>query len=201
MTGPHDPHDPHDPTRHAHDPQLLAEHGSRPADDRLNDRTDYQLCFACGARNPSGLGLVFWREGDEIVTEFTAAERYQGFPGVVHGGVIATLLDETLERLGTLEGRWLMTGRLEIRYRRAAPIGRPLRVGARLVSSRARALVATAVVSLAGEPDGIIAAAQGTFLPLPPDVAQHVASAYPVFMRAFEAPPATDPPAGDPSAE
>src|SRR5690242_11203739 len=95
-----------------------------PADEdtHLNDSSDYQGCFACGARNASGLQLVFRREGDEIVTEYTPEPAFQGFPGVAHGGIIATLLDETLNRMAVMEKRWLMTARLEIRYRLAAPL-------------------------------------------------------------------------------
>jgi acyl-coenzyme A thioesterase PaaI-like protein len=154
--------------------------------DRLNDRSDYQLCFACGARNAQGLGLIFRHEDGAVVTTFTADARHQGFPGIVHGGIIATLLDETLERLGVLEGRWLMTGRLEMRFRRAAPIATPLRVAARMVSSRGRALVASGVVHLQGDPSEIIADATGTFLPLPADVAAQVASSYPEFARSVQ---------------
>ncbi len=164
------------------------EDASRSDADRLNDRSDYQLCYACGARNPVGLGLVYRQEGDEIVTEFTADARYQGFPGVVHGGILATLLDETLERVSTLEGRWMMTGRLEVRYRRAAPIGRALRIAARRVSSRSRVVVVDGAICLADDPTTIIAEAQGTFLPLPQGVHDQVNSAYPVFMNAFADP-------------
>jgi acyl-coenzyme A thioesterase PaaI-like protein len=151
--------------------------------DRLNDRSDYQLCFACGARNAQGLGLVFHRADGAIVTTFTGDARHQGFPGFVHGGIIATLLDETLERLGVLEGRWLMTGRLELRYRRAAPVGLPLRVEARTTSTRGRVLVATGVIFLADDATAVIAEATGTFLPLPAEVAAQVAASYPAFAR------------------
>ncbi|MEO7002313.1 MAG: hypothetical protein ABI068_10855, partial [Ktedonobacterales bacterium] len=61
--------------------------------ERLNDRSAYQACFGCGARNAAGLQLAFRLEGDEIVTEFTPERRFQGFPTVLHGGIIATLLD------------------------------------------------------------------------------------------------------------
>jgi acyl-coenzyme A thioesterase PaaI-like protein len=154
--------------------------------DRLNDRSDYQLCFACGARNAEGLGLVFHQENGAVVTTFTGDVRHQGFPGIVHGGIIATLLDETLERLGVLEGRWLMTGRLEMRFRRAAPVGALLRVEARVVSSRGRALVASGVVHLDGDATAIIADATGTFVPLPADLAARVAESYPAFARSVQ---------------
>lgn len=160
--------------------------GAVPAFDRLNDRSDYQRCFACGAHNAYGLQLVFQQEGDAVTTEFTADLRYQGFPGVVHGGIVATLLDETLERVASLEGRWLMTGRIAVRFRRAVPIERPLRVVARAVDSRARMLVASATMTLADQPGVVVAEAQGTFLPLPPDIQAQVAAQYPTFAHAFD---------------
>lgn len=183
----------HDEGHHKHDHKHDHSPASAP-DERLNDRSDYQRCFACGARNPYGLRLVYRLEGGQVVTEFTADERYQGFPGVLHGGILATLLDETLERLGTLEGRWMMTGRLDVRYRAAAPVGRALRISARAVSSRQRALLAAAVVCLADDPTHVYAEAEGTFLPLPPDVERQVRAMYPRFMGAFKESPAGEPP-------
>ena len=137
------------------------------ADDRmLNDRSGYQACFGCGARNASGLQLVFHSEGNEIWAEHTPDERFQGFPGVLHGGVIATMLDETLSRAAVFAGKWMMTARLEIRYRRAAPVGRPLHVTARPVQVRARMVSARGEVRLADEPDVVLAEAEGVFLPI-----------------------------------
>src|SRR3982074_3807738 len=96
--------------------------------DKLNDETTYQRCFACGHRNESGLKLTFRRAGERIVADYQPSERFQGFPGVLHGGVLATMLDETMSRTGALRREWLMTGKLDIRYRRPAPIDKPLRV-------------------------------------------------------------------------
>lgn len=143
-----------------------------PAEDereahRLNDTSAYQGCFACGQRNDAGLKLVFRREGDAVVTEYTPDERFQGFPGVVHGGVLATLLDETLNRMAMAEGRWMMTGRLDIRFRNAAPLGARLHVTAHTLASRSRALTATGEITLADEPATVIATAEATFLPVP----------------------------------
>ena len=90
--------------------------------DKLNDQTTYQRCFACGQQNESGLQLTFRREGTRIVADYQPAERFQGFPGVLHGGVLATMLDETMSRTGAMRREWLMTGKLEVRYRRPAPV-------------------------------------------------------------------------------
>lgn len=151
----------------------------RPLDPRLNDLSSYQGCFACGLRNDQGLKLTFWVEGDEIITEFTPDTHYQGFPGVLHGGVVATLLDEALSRTASIEGRWMMTGRLEIRYRRPAPLGPRLRVTARQISSRSRVVHAEGEVRLADDPSVILADARGVFLRVPEEYQKEAATNYP----------------------
>ncbi len=157
------------------------------ADERmLNDRSDYQACFGCGARNTGGLQLLFHREGDEIWAEHTPSERFQGFPGVLHGGVIATMLDETLSRAAVFAGKWMMTARLEIRYRRAVPVGRPLRVSARPTQVRARMVSARGEVRLADEPDIVLAEAEGVFLPITEEYEREMISQRPELTGFFE---------------
>jgi len=153
--------------------------------DMLNDRSGYQGCFGCGARNPIGLQLVFRREGDEIVTEFTPDAQYQGFPGVVHGGVVATLLDEALSRTATLVGRWMMTARLEIRYRRAALVGEPLRITARALTARSRIVTAKGEVRLASDPSVVVAEAEGSFLPITQQYQDEMVAEHPEFADFF----------------
>src|SRR5438270_13535144 len=82
--------------------------------------------------------MVFRRQGDRIMADFIPLEHQQGFPGVLHGGVIATLLDETMSRTGALRREWLVTARLDIRYRWAAAIGPPLRVRGDVARQRMR---------------------------------------------------------------
>src|SRR5260370_42006981 len=161
------------------------------ATDRLNDTSAYQRCFACGARNPDGLRLVFRQEGEAIVTEFTPNLRFQGFPGVVHGGILATLLDETLSRMATAQGRWMMTARLEVRYRAAAPVGQTLRVSARTLAARtlaarARMLTAAGEIRLADDPATVIATAEGTFMALPPGYEQDALERFPDLAGFFD---------------
>lgn len=157
------------------------------ADERmLNDQSEYQACFGCGARNLNGLQLHFHRTGDEIWAEHTPDVRFQGFPGVLHGGVIATMLDETLSRAAVFAGQWMMTARLEIRYRRAAPVGRPLRVTARPIQVRKRMVSARGEVRLADEPDIVLAEAEGVFLPITEEYEQDMVSQRPELKGFFE---------------
>ena len=53
-----------------------------------------QPCFGCGPDHPFGFRLQFVQADDEVVCQFTPGERYQGPPGVMHGGLVSTLVDE-----------------------------------------------------------------------------------------------------------
>src|SRR5437763_16636185 len=148
--------------------------------DKLNDETTYQRCFACGHRNESGLKLTFRRDGERIVADYTPAERYQGFPGVLHGGILATMLDETMGRTGALRQEWLMTGKLDIRYRQPAPIDQPLRVWGEIARERNGAIDAIGAVELM---DGtVLADARGMFVRLPEPLASATVDQYPEFL-------------------
>jgi acyl-coenzyme A thioesterase PaaI-like protein len=152
--------------------------------ERLNDQTTYQRCFACGAKNDSGLRMVFRREGRRIGSELTADERHQGFPGVVHGGILATLLDETLSRTGALRRQWLVTGKLDLRFRSPAPLQTPLRVWAEITRERPGAIEAKGAVELQ---DGtVVADGRGMFLRTPEAVSGESLARYPEFARYWE---------------
>lgn len=155
-------------------------------DSMLNDSSGYQQCFGCGARNMAGLRLVFRREGDEIIGEFTPETTFQGFPGVLHGGVVATMLDETLSRASVFAGKWMMTARLEIRYRRAVPLGQALRISARPVRVRSRMVSAHGVVTLASDPSVIYAEADGLFMPISAEYEREMVTQRPELADFFE---------------
>lgn len=104
-------------------------------------------CFVCGLSNPFGLKLRFyWTAPGEVTAEYTVPVHYQGYPGVVHGGVVAAMLDEVAGRafMGQIEApRFMYTARLEVRYRKNVPVGQPLRLVGRAVRNHNRAATAT----------------------------------------------------------
>ena len=119
-------------------------------------------CFACGQDNPIGLRLRFTMEGDAVRAEFTPGVQYQGYDGVLHGGIVAAALDDAMANLFHLRGRETLTARLEIRFRREAPVGQRLVVTARLTGERRKLFTAEAALTL---PDGTpLADAKGTFI-------------------------------------
>ena len=147
----------------------------------LNDTTDYQRCFVCGQRNPFGLHLVFRQEESSIVADFQPREEHQGFPGVIHGGIVASVLDEALGRTSLLgeHPEWTMTGKLEVRYRRYVPYGPLLRVRATLETERRRMLLARGALTLAKDESTVLAEASGIFLPLPAGVTDEIMQDFP----------------------
>jgi acyl-coenzyme A thioesterase PaaI-like protein len=120
------------------------------------DFQDNQRCFVCGGHNPDGLHLKFELEGTSGVrTSYIIAERFQGFAGIAHGGILATILDECMVNSVWLRGSAAITARLEVRLRR------PVRVGER-VSFHAEVVRETShrfqVISHATGADGTVVA-------------------------------------------
>ena len=106
-------------------------------------------CFVCGLENTHGLKLRFYRTApDEVTVETTIPEQYQGYPGVVHGGIVAAMLDEVTGRthMGGDPPRFMYTARLDIRYRKNVPICQPLRVVGKGGTSKRRTATATGAI-------------------------------------------------------
>jgi acyl-coenzyme A thioesterase PaaI-like protein len=81
-------------------------------------------CFVCGDQNPDGLHLDFEPEGvSGVRTTCVIPERFQGFAGIAHGGILATILDECMVNTVWLRGITAVTARLEVRLRRPVALG------------------------------------------------------------------------------
>ncbi len=117
--------------------------------------SDDRWCMACGEENPQGLHLKFRFEGDDCVCDFLPKRVHQGWAGVVHGGILATLLDEVINQALCLTVGPVVTAQLNVRYRKPAPTGESLRVSARVTGGRGKLHEAEAEVTLA---DGTILA-------------------------------------------
>ena len=96
-------------------------------------------CFGCGPANPTGLHLKFFVHADgSVVCPVTVPERFEGLVGYLHGGVIATLLDEIMSKAVRARGLSGMTRHMEIEYLRPVPSKTPLRLEADLTHSEGR---------------------------------------------------------------
>jgi acyl-coenzyme A thioesterase PaaI-like protein len=97
------------------------------------DKRTHRNCFACGLRNEGGLRLNFHgREDGSVWGDFLADPKFEGYAGMVHGGIIATLLDSAMTHCLFYNGVSALTGKLSVRYFSPIPIGCVIRLKAQI---------------------------------------------------------------------
>ncbi len=124
-------------------------------------------CLVCGQGNPHGLHLHLFVDPDASVVrvEFATQPEHIGFQNIIHGGVLATVIDEAMVWAATWAGkRFCVCGELSVRFRHSAAVGDHLTVIARVESKRARLIQTTCEVRSA---NGLLAEATGKYVPLP----------------------------------
>jgi len=121
-------------------------------------------CFVCGKNNPNGLRLSFEidKEKQTLKTTFVASPTYQGWDGIVHGGILSTLLDEAMANLVYELGYQAVTASIEIRFKKPAPILKPLLIFGELTEVSKRLIRAKA--HIAQEDGAILATGTSTFM-------------------------------------
>ncbi len=115
------------------------------------------MCFVCGRNNPVGLYMHFHDNGqDEVISEYTVAKRYQSYPGIVHGGILASMLDEVVGRVAMIgdHHHFMVSVKLQVLYRHPVPVETPLTIRGRIIRLRGRLGKAQGEIIL---PDGTIA--------------------------------------------
>ena len=113
-------------------------------DDLVREKkADYETCFGCGDRNPIGIHIGgFERIEGGYAASFSPLPDHRGFDGVLHGGIVATALDEMLAWTATLEEDvFVFTGKLELRFRTPAPPDGSYRLHGFLDERRGRRLL------------------------------------------------------------
>lgn len=95
----------------------------------LTKQPNSKHCFVCGLENVHGLQLSFYQDEDgQVIAETVVPERFEGYPGVVHGGIVASILDEVAMRAAMVDdpNRFMVTARMTLRYRKQVPVEQPL---------------------------------------------------------------------------
>jgi len=110
-------------------------------------------CIVCGLENETGLQITYATEkAGRVSAHWTPTHRYEGFKGMVHGGLLATVMDEAMAKAVVSLGLEALTGDLRVRFRHPVPPGEPLRINGWVVSHRGRLLRLEATLcTLAGE--------------------------------------------------
>lgn len=164
----------------------------------LNDRSEYQRNFVHGLRSRIGLRVQYHLErvgpgadppppdpdpllGHRVVGSWEADADHMGFPGIAHGGLLTAIVDDVIGRCAALKHAWVVTARLDTRFRRAAPTGVPLRIEGWLTRYRRRAV--TGVGRILTPDGGVVLEAVGTYLPIPPEMERTMLESWDGFAR------------------
>jgi len=115
----------------------------------INKQPNSRMCFICGLENPVGLHLhIYETEPGVVETTYVAPEHFQGYPGVLHGGIVSAIIDEISGRalMGSdpMNPRFMFTARLEVKYRKNVPIGKPLKIVGKAGKAKSRSAEAWA---------------------------------------------------------
>jgi uncharacterized protein (TIGR00369 family) len=100
------------------------------------------VCFGCGRANAAGMHLEFSYDEEQrkVMGKFALGERYQGAPGIIHGGIVALVLDEGLSKVSKLYGVRAVTAELNVEYLRPVRVGIEIEVEAHQERSEGRQL-------------------------------------------------------------
>lgn len=120
--------------------------------------TDDNYCFICGEKNPKGLNLSFMETDSGVSAVFVLDKEYQGYKGIIHGGLIAAILDEAMIKAANQKGYTAVTAELTVRFKSPLMINQKARVDGKVLKESRKVLRATASLKREGV---IIAEADG----------------------------------------
>lgn len=119
---------------------------------------DFPHCFVCGSQNPTGLHVTFDRDGQRgCRAEYTAGGNHVGWPGLMHGGLLFTLMDEAVAWAVCYAGLRGVTGKAETRFRRPVTVGTRLVITGEVVDHARKAVRARSEIRRADDPSQLVA--------------------------------------------
>jgi uncharacterized protein (TIGR00369 family) len=109
---------------------------------------DDRVCFVCGEKNAAGLKLHLKTDAErgESAVEVVFAEHFQGWAGIVHGGLLATVLDEAMIYAAGAKGFKCVTGEMTVRYIKPVSTGVPYALRGTFVEEKGRIVLAGSVL-------------------------------------------------------
>jgi uncharacterized protein (TIGR00369 family) len=123
---------------------------------------DAGVCFACGKDNPHGLQLPIRKVDGHVELDWAVPLRFQGWQDIIHGGIVATILDELCAWAGTEAGFNVVTAELQVRWRQPLRAGQSFHGIGRVLEERGRLLIAES--RLSDEFGRVIAEATGKMM-------------------------------------
>lgn len=120
-------------------------------------------CFVCGKNNTTGLKLSFNRKQDYAETEFIPSKEFQGYSGIIHGGIISAILDEAMIHASMSEGDTPVTAEIKIRFKNSLKVDEEATVSASVKKRGGRLIEAGAEMRRKSD-DALIAEAQAKLM-------------------------------------
>jgi len=110
----------------------------------MKDFNDDQHCFVCGKKNPAGLKIEFHenQQNGEVDAEIVFPPHLQGWQDTVHGGLLATVLDETMIKAAAAVGVKCVTAEITVKYNKPAFTGKTYQAHGKLLQMRGRIVTA-----------------------------------------------------------
>jgi acyl-coenzyme A thioesterase PaaI-like protein len=121
----------------------------RPADAASRNETLNPECFVCGGENPNGLHLDFQADGQRASAAWTARAGWESYKGVIHGGILSSVLDEAMAKAIISGGDQGFTADLRIRFRKKVSVDELVFVKGWVVSAEKRRILAEASITSA----------------------------------------------------
>ena len=122
---------------------------------------DDHRCFVCGMENPDGLRLQWKTEGLTTFAQFIPEPKYQGWRGILHGGIVAALLDEAMTRLACELCGGALTAEMTVRFVAPARIGELLFVRGEMISESRKIVAMKASIHVSHHGGKVIAHSTG----------------------------------------
>jgi len=105
-----------------------------------------RYAYGRGQDNPIGLKLIFSWDGKTARADFTTGVYHQGWPGIVHGGVILALIDEAAGSAASFAGLDCVSARVQVKLKHPARVNEPLTVSATVCEAKRRLVIVDTLV-------------------------------------------------------
>ncbi|MCK9330461.1 MAG: PaaI family thioesterase [Candidatus Cloacimonetes bacterium] len=107
---------------------------------------EYKNCFLCGKDNPIGLKLDFYYQGDKALCDWKSLKVFEGYDGIIHGGIIASILDEAVAKAILYKGIVAVTSELNVKYLKPFPVNTDVKIIGEVIDIRKKIIIGKAKI-------------------------------------------------------
>ncbi len=130
----------------------------------------YNNCFVCGPHNPTGLNLKFTFDGKRAHTSYQPGASFEGYKGILHGGIIATILDEVMIKAALAQDIMCVTAQMDIRFKAPVFLGKNIEFSGEVTEIKGR-IITTSGKAVDSE-GRVLAESSGKYMTVSPQMEQ-----------------------------